>query len=29
VNGATIKERRLADGDTITAGDTKIRFEAS
>ncbi len=29
VNGSTISERRLADGDTITAGDAKIRFEAS
>jgi len=29
VNGATISERRLVDGDTITVGDAKIRFEAS
>jgi hypothetical protein len=29
VNGATITERRLADGDTITVGDAKLRFEAS
>jgi pSer/pThr/pTyr-binding forkhead associated (FHA) protein len=29
VNGATVGERRLADGDAITVGDAKIRFEAS
>jgi hypothetical protein len=29
VNGATITERRLADGDAITVGDAKLRFEAS
>lgn len=29
VNGAGVKERRLADGDTITVGTTTIRFEAS
>jgi hypothetical protein len=29
VNGAGIKERRLNDGDEITVGGTKIRFEAS
>lgn len=29
VNGAGVKERRLADGDTITIGTTTIRFEAS
>ncbi|MDP8954927.1 MAG: FHA domain-containing protein [Actinomycetota bacterium] len=29
VNGATITQRRLADGDTITVGDVKLRFEAS
>jgi hypothetical protein len=29
VNGATVTERRLADGDTITVGDAKLRFEAS
>jgi hypothetical protein len=29
VNGAGVKERRLADGDSITIGTTTIRFEAS
>jgi hypothetical protein len=29
VNGAGIKERRLADGDDISVGGTHIRFEAS
>lgn len=29
VNGAGVKERRLVDGDEITVGGTKIRFEAS
>ena len=29
VNGAGAKERRLEDGDEITLGSTKIRFEAS
>ena len=29
VNGAGVKERRLTDGDEITVGGTKIRFEAS
>ncbi len=29
VNGAGVKERRLSDGDEITVGGTKIRFEAS
>jgi hypothetical protein len=29
VNGAGVKERRLADGDEITVGGTQIRFEAS
>jgi hypothetical protein len=29
VNGAKVKERVLADGDEITLGKTKIRFEAS
>ncbi len=29
VNGAGVKERRLNDGDEITVGGTKIRFEAS
>jgi len=29
VNGAGVKERRLADGDEITVGATNIRFEAS
>jgi hypothetical protein len=29
VNGAGVKERRLADGDEITLGSTVIRFEAS
>ncbi|MBW8825084.1 MAG: DUF3662 and FHA domain-containing protein [Acidobacteria bacterium] len=28
VNGSGITERRLADGDSITIGDTTIRFEA-
>ena len=29
VNGANVKERRLEDGDEITLGSSKIRFEAS
>ena len=29
VNGAGVKEQRLADGDEITIGTSKIRFEAS
>ncbi len=29
VNGATVKERRLADGDEISVGTAKLRFEAS
>ena len=29
VNGVSVKERRLADGDTITLGGTTLRFEAS
>ncbi|MDQ4091698.1 MAG: DUF3662 domain-containing protein [Actinomycetota bacterium] len=29
VNGAGVKERRLDDGDVITVGGTKVRFEAS
>jgi hypothetical protein len=29
VNGAGVKERQLVDGDEITVGGTKIRFEAS
>ena len=29
VNGAGVKERHLVDGDEITVGGTKIRFEAS
>ncbi len=29
VNGAGVRERRLADGDVITLGSTRIRFEAS
>lgn len=29
VNGAGVKERRLADGDEITVGNTRLRFEAS
>jgi len=29
VNGAGVKQRRLADGDEITVGATRIRFEAS
>ncbi len=29
VNGATVKERPLNDGDEITVGATKLRFEAS
>ncbi len=29
VNGAGVRERRLADGDEITVGGTHIRFEAS
>lgn len=29
VNGAGVRERRLADGDDITLGSTVIRFEAS
>jgi Protein of unknown function (DUF3662)/FHA domain len=29
VNGAGVKERRLNDGEEITVGGTKIRFEAS
>ncbi|HUP70479.1 MAG TPA: DUF3662 and FHA domain-containing protein [Acidimicrobiales bacterium] len=29
VNGAGVKERRLADGDEITVGSTRLRFEAS
>ena len=29
VNGAGVKERPVADGDVITVGGTKIRFEAS
>jgi FHA domain-containing protein len=29
VNGATIHERTLADGDTITIGTTSLRFETS
>jgi hypothetical protein len=28
VNGATVSERRLKDGDTITVGDAQLRFEA-
>lgn len=28
VNGATVRERRLKDGDTVTVGDAKLRFEA-
>jgi hypothetical protein len=29
VNGLNVKERRLADGDEVTVGATRIRFEAS
>jgi hypothetical protein len=29
VNGAGVKERRLFDGDEITVGSTRVRFEAS
>ncbi|HUR18147.1 MAG TPA: DUF3662 and FHA domain-containing protein [Acidimicrobiales bacterium] len=29
VNGAGVRERRLADGDEITVGSTRLRFEAS
>lgn len=29
VNGSGVKERRLQDGDEITVGSTKLRFEAS
>jgi hypothetical protein len=29
VNGAGVKERRLADGDEIAIGNTRLRFEAS
>lgn len=29
VNGAGIRERRLVDGDEITVGSTRLRFEAS
>ncbi len=29
VNGAGVKERRIEDGDVITVGSTKVRFEAS
>ena len=29
VNGARVKERRLADGDEIAVGGTRLRFEAS
>jgi pSer/pThr/pTyr-binding forkhead associated (FHA) protein len=29
VNGAGVKERQLVDGDEITVGTTKLRFEAS
>jgi pSer/pThr/pTyr-binding forkhead associated (FHA) protein len=28
VNGSAVTEHTLADGDTITVGDTTIRFEA-
>ncbi len=29
VNGATVAERRLGDGDVISVGTTRLRFEAS
>jgi len=29
VNGAGVTERQLHDGDTISVGDTQLRFEAS
>jgi len=29
VNGATVKERKLTDGDVIAVGTTRLRFEAS
>ena len=29
VNGVAITERRLANGDEITVGATRLRFEAS
>jgi hypothetical protein len=29
VNGATVTERRLQDGDTISVGDSQLRFDAS
>jgi pSer/pThr/pTyr-binding forkhead associated (FHA) protein len=29
VNGATVKERRLSDGDELRIGSATIRFEAS
>ena len=29
VNGLGVRERRLADGDEILVGNTKLRFEAS
>ncbi len=29
VNGATVSERRLKDGDAISVGDAQLRFEAS
>ena len=29
VNGAVVAERRLKDGDTISAGDSHLKFEAS
>jgi pSer/pThr/pTyr-binding forkhead associated (FHA) protein len=29
VNGATVNERKLTDGDVIAVGTTRLRFEAS
>ena len=29
VNGATVSERKLGDGDEIAVGTTRLRFEAS
>ena len=29
VNGATVGERQLGDGDVIAVGTTRLRFEAS
>jgi pSer/pThr/pTyr-binding forkhead associated (FHA) protein len=29
VNGAVVSERRLKDGDTVSVGDSHLKFEAS